>query len=87
MFNAAVRNGGTLGTNADSRQTIVADASGSLIQARRITMIDLIVRNKDDDRYYLLPDIRIASFCRDALNSVANRTFRRYKSDLRRLRF
>ncbi|NEQ65224.1 MAG: hypothetical protein F6K21_06950 [Symploca sp. SIO2D2] len=49
-----------------------------LIQAKRISVIDLIVRDKDDGKYYLLPNITVDSFCRDALNSVHNGTFRQY---------
>jgi len=86
MFDAGIPNGGRFSTNADSRQTIVADASGSLIQARRIAIVDLIVRDMDDGKYYLLPNIRAASFCRDALNSIRNRTYRRYNGNLRGIR-
>jgi len=85
MFDQEAANGGRFSANADSEQTIVADASGSFFQARRIAIVDLIVRNKRNNRYYLLPNIRVDTFCRDALNSVRNRSYRRYNGNFRGL--
>ncbi|MEQ9486966.1 hypothetical protein [Coleofasciculus sp. F4-SAH-05] len=92
MFTVEERNGGSFDIGSGSRQTLVADASSSFFQARRVAIIDLIVRDKRNGRYYLLPNVRVDSFCRDALNSVRNQTFHRHnayevrKLNLRRLR-
>jgi len=86
MFTAEANNGGSFASDLDSRETLLADASGSFLQTQRIPVIDLIVRNKRNNRYYLLPKIRVDSFCRDALNAVSNHTYRRHNRDLRNLR-
>ncbi|NEQ67567.1 MAG: hypothetical protein F6K21_19085 [Symploca sp. SIO2D2] len=90
MFTEEVRNDGSFDVDSvgscGSKQTVVTDASSSFLQARRIAVIDLIVRDKRNSKYYLLPNIRVDSFCRDALNSVYNRTYRRFNGNLRRLR-
>ena len=85
MFTAEANNGGTFASDLNSKETLLADASGSFLQTREIPVIDLIVRNKRNNRYYILPNIRVDSFCRDALNSVANRTYRRHNQNLRNL--
>jgi len=85
MFTQEANNGGSFDANAGSRQTIIADASGSFLQARRIAIIDLIVRDRRNSRQYLVPNIRVDTFCRDALNSVRNRSYRRYNGNLRRI--
>ncbi len=84
MFNTEANNGGSFDSASDTREMLVTDASGSFLQARRIAVIDLIVEN--NDRYYLLPNVRVDSFCRDALNSVSNRTWQENYADVRRLR-
>lgn len=83
MFTAEANNCGSFDYNCGrnnalgERETIVADSSGLFAQTRRVSVIDLIVRNKRNGRRYLLPDVRVDSFCRDALNSIENRSWRR----------
>ncbi|NEQ65222.1 MAG: hypothetical protein F6K21_06940 [Symploca sp. SIO2D2] len=87
MFTAEERNGGSFDIVSGEQQNLVADASSSFLQAQRIAIIDLIVRDKRNGAYYPLRNIRVDSFCRDALNAVANRTYRRYNGNLRSIRF
>ncbi len=84
MFTQEANNGGSFDA-LKTREILVADASGSFLQARRVSVIDLIARNRRDGKYYLLPNVRVDSFCRDALNAVSNRTWRRNDVDVRRL--
>lgn len=85
MFTQEANNGGSFDSALKTREILVADASSSFLQARRLSVIDLIVRNRNNNRYYLLPNIRVDSFCRDALNAVSNRTWRRNDVDVRSL--
>ena len=85
MFGTEANNGGSFDA-LKTREMFVTDASGSFLQARRVAVIDLICRNRQTDRYYLLPNVRVDSFCRDALNSVSERTWSRNDVDVRRLR-
>jgi len=90
MFKASISLGCSL-ENFHQRQVQTMVSSlypidiSPLIQARRIAVIDLVVRNKDNSKYYLVPNVRVDSFCRDALNSVHNDTFRQYDGNLSRL--
>lgn len=85
MIYTEANNGGSFDSALKTREMLVADASGSFLQTRRISVIDLIVRNRNNNRYYLLPNVRVDSFCRDALNAVSNRTWRRNYVNLGRL--
>ncbi len=67
------------------RETLVADGSNLLTQTRRIRVIDLIVRDKQTNRIYLLPNVRADSFYRDLINAGVNETFRPNQVDLRRI--
>lgn len=84
MITAEANNGGSFGI-LNPREMRVADASGSFLQARSVAVIDLIVRNKNNGRYYLLPNVRVDSFCRDTLNAVHNRTWTRSTINVRNL--
>jgi hypothetical protein len=87
MMDEEIRHNGSFdNVSLSDKQMLMADASGSFLQARRVAYIDLIVQDRQSGRYYLFPKIRVDSFCRDALNSVHNRTFHRYNGDLGRLR-
>lgn len=83
MFEEEVNNCGSYDYNCGrnnalgERETLVADSRGLFAQTRRVSVIDLIVRSKRNGRLYLLPNIRVDSFCRDALNSIENRSWRR----------
>ena len=81
MFSAEVRNRGTFDA-VNPEEMVVADASGSWSQTRRVAVIDLICRNKENNRYYILPNARVDSLCRDALNAVSNRTWSMNSRDL-----
>ncbi|MGK7875997.1 MAG: hypothetical protein AB4426_22675 [Xenococcaceae cyanobacterium] len=77
MFNTEYNNGGNLTVNADSQDILLADASGTFLQARRIPVIDLIVRNPRNGRRYVVRRVNANAVCRDAINGVHNRTLRR----------
>lgn len=84
MMTAEANNGGSFDA-LKTREMLVTDASGLFWQARRVSVIDLICRNRQTGRYYLLPNVRVDSFCRDALNSVSEHTWYRNDVDVRRL--
>lgn len=86
MIHTEANNGGTFDTALNTREILVADANGSFLQTRRVAVIDLIVYNKRNRKHYLIPNVRVDSFCRDTLNAVSNRTYRRHNRDLRNLR-
>ena len=76
MFEVEANNGGDIAMTPDAQEILVADASGSFLQARRIPVIDLIVRNPRNGRRYLVRRVNANAVCRDALNAVFNRTLR-----------
>ena len=79
--------GGTLiGESFDEEQKLLADASGSFLQAQRVLVFDLVVRNRRNNKIYLVPNVVADAFCRDALNGVLNGTQRRSNIDVSRLR-
>jgi hypothetical protein len=84
MMTVEANNGGSFDA-LKTREILVADASGSFLQARRVKIIDLIVRDWRNGKYYLLPNIRVDSFCRDALNAVSNETWWENDVDVSRL--
>ena len=86
MFSTEANNGGSFDAALKPREMLVTDASGLFSQARRISVIDLICRNRQTNRYYLLPNVRVDSFCRDALNAFSNRTWRENYVDVKNLR-
>jgi hypothetical protein len=73
MIQAAMNSGGSF------------DASGSFLQARRVSIIDLIARNRRDGKYYLLPNVRADSFLRGTINAFVNSTWRKIDIDVRNL--
>ncbi len=77
MFNDERRNGGNLTFNSETQNILVADASGSFLQARRIPVLDLIVINPRDGRPYVIRRVNANAVCRDGVNSVHNGTLRR----------
>ncbi|MDY6803995.1 MAG: hypothetical protein SXA11_09340 [Cyanobacteriota bacterium] len=82
------RRGGTLDDIAtlDNRETLVADASNILLQTRRVKVLDLIVRDRRTNRFYLLPRVRADSFCRDVINAGVRGLFSKNQINLRNLR-
>ena len=76
MFEEEGNNGGYLKSTTKLQKILVADANGSFLQARRIPVIDLIVRTPRG-RIFLVPRVNANALCRDALNSVFNQTLRR----------
>lgn len=77
MFDTEANNSGNLTMTPAAQEILVADASGTLAQTRRIPTFDLIVRNVRTNERFLLPRVNANAFCRDALNAVFNRNFRR----------
>jgi len=82
MFNIEANNRGRLATMPEAEQMLVADASGTFLQARRTPTIDLIVHSKWEGTLCLVPNVNANAVCRDALNSVFNHTLRRLDSNL-----
>ncbi len=77
MFDTEYHNGGNLTFNSETQNILVADASGSFLQARRIPVLNLIVVNPRDGRRYLVERVNANAVCRDGVNSVHNHTLRR----------
>ncbi|WP_341735348.1 hypothetical protein [Microcoleus sp. CAWBG640] len=75
MFNTERNNGGNLPRIASAEQILLADASGTFLQAKRIPVLDLIVRR--NNRRYVVPNVNANAVCRDALNAVFNGKLRR----------
>ncbi len=85
MFATGMMNGGAI-LKLEVEHILIADASRSFFQAKRIPTIDLIVYNKPTNRVYLVPKVNANAFCRDALNAVLNGTLSRNNIDLSKLR-
>jgi hypothetical protein len=77
MFSSGVNNEGNLAMTPEAQEILVADASGGFLQAKRIPVIDLIVRNPSNGRRYVVRRVNANAVCRDALNAVFNQTLRR----------
>ncbi len=80
MFAAEQANGGSYNnrraSGSSSEQfSLVADTSGSFIQARKRLTIDLILDDTRTGERFLAPDINIDAFCRDGLNAVLDDTW------------
>jgi len=82
MFNGEAGNGGNLAAEYGSDGSLISqtvklyDSKGKFLQAARIPVIDLIVRNRNGRRQ-IVRRVNANAFCRDALNAVFNRTLRR----------
>ncbi|MGK7905215.1 MAG: hypothetical protein AB4352_28160 [Hormoscilla sp.] len=77
LFDSQINNltrGNALTTPAG--EILVADASGSVLLARRVAVIDLIVRNQQNNQVYLVKNVRFIAIFRDALNAALNGTVR-----------
>lgn len=74
MFSMEQHNRGQLVTAPEAQENLVADASLSFLQARRIPTFDLIVYSKVHKLIYLVPQVNANAVCRDALNGVLNHT-------------
>lgn len=77
MTNVEYNNNGNLPATAEAQTVLVADASGSLVQARRVPTFNLLVRNRLTGKKFLLPRINANVFCRDVLNAFLNGTVTR----------
>ena len=77
MFETEANNEGMLVMTPEAEEILVSDASGMLVQTRRIPTFDLFVRNMRTNQIFLVPRVNANAFCRDALNAVFNRTLRR----------
>jgi hypothetical protein len=77
MTNVEHNNNGNLPATAEAQTVLVADASGSFVQARRVGTFNLLVRNRLSKKRYLLPRINANVFCRDVLNAFLNGTVTR----------
>lgn len=88
MFENEEAGRGTLTAFDGSKQKLIADASGSWLQADRVLVFDLIVYKRDNNKVYLVPNVIGDAFCRDALNDVLlNGKQRRNRVNLSRFRF
>ncbi len=74
MFAIEARNGGNLAMTPKAQHILVADASRRFWQASRIPTIDLIVHSKQANQLFVLRNANANAVCRDAVNSVLNRT-------------
>ncbi|MEG4271999.1 MULTISPECIES: hypothetical protein [unclassified Microcoleus] len=74
MFAVEARNGGNLAMTPKAQHILVADASRRFWQASRIPTIDLIVHSKQANQLFVLRNANANAVCRDAVNSVLNRT-------------
>jgi hypothetical protein len=80
MFSAAIQNGGNLpriNMTPETQENLLADAPGVFFQAKRIPVLDLIVRNVRTNRRYVVRNVNANVVERDALNAVLTRTLRR----------
>ncbi|MGK7875998.1 MAG: hypothetical protein AB4426_22680 [Xenococcaceae cyanobacterium] len=60
-------------------------AINDILQSRRIPAINLIARDQQTDRTFLISEVNLYAVCRDAVNAVLNQTLRENNYDLRRL--
>jgi len=77
MFANERNNGGNLPRTASAENILLADASGTFLQAKRIPVIDLTVFNPRDRRIYVIPRVNANAVCRDALNATLTSNLRR----------
>jgi hypothetical protein len=77
MFAVEYRNGGNLTRTASAENILLADASGTFLQAKRIPVIDLIVFSPQNGRRYVVRGVNANAVCRDALNAVLTRNLGR----------
>ncbi|NHC35966.1 hypothetical protein [Scytonema millei] len=77
MTNVEYNNNGNLPATAEAQTVLVADASGSLLQARRVPTLNLVIQNRHTGKRFLLPRIKANVFCRDVLNAFLNGTVTR----------
>lgn len=86
MIQTAINNGGSFDTSYfEQEEVLIADVSSSFLQAKEVSVVDLIVRNPRNGRYYLHSNVRVDSFCRDAVNAFLNDTWSKNDIDLRNL--
>ncbi|WP_353933362.1 hypothetical protein WJM97_23040 (plasmid) [Okeanomitos corallinicola TIOX110] len=74
------RNGGNLTSESvisSAQNILLADASGSFLQARRIPAFNLIIRHKRTGKLTIVRQVNANAFCRDVLNSFLNGRVRR----------
>ena len=73
MFATELRNDGNLPRTASAENILLADASGTFLQAKRIPVIDLLVFSPQNRRRYVVRRVNANAVCRDALNAVLTR--------------
>jgi hypothetical protein len=81
MFNVEANKGGQLVMTPEAEQILVADASGSFLQEKRVPTFDLIVHSKRERKLYLVSNVNANAVCRDALNAVFNSKLNRLGFD------
>ncbi len=85
MFQVESQNNGNLVITSESQSILMADTSGSFLQARRMKFISLIIYDQQVNKLYRIR-ANPNAVCRDALNSILNQTFGRVPNRiLRRL--
>ena len=77
MTNVEYNNNGSLPATAEAQTVLVADASGSFLQARRVPTFNLIVRNRSTGEEFVYPRVNANTFCRDVLNAFLNGSVKR----------
>lgn len=85
MFETEAGNNGNLALTPSSQTILVADASRSFFQAKRVPYFNLIVHNKPTNRVYLVRKVNANAVCRDALNAVLKGRLARNTINLRNL--
>ena len=84
MLQTKYRNNGNLVMTPDAQHILLADASGSFLQARRIPVFNLIVRNRRTGQRFLVPRVNANSVCRDLIHAVLTGSIRRLSTQDRR---
>jgi hypothetical protein len=77
MFTVEARNGGSLAITPEAQQILIADASGTFLQALRIPVFDLVVHSKRTNQNFVLENVNANAVCRDALNATLNRELKK----------
>lgn len=82
IFSKCRANTGNIGVlrinmKPEVQENLLADSQGIFVQAKRIHVIDLIVRDFRTNQKYVVRNVSANSVMRDALNAVLTRTLRR----------
>jgi hypothetical protein len=78
MLRTAYSNNGILSVDSNSRQTLItdADAQNLVVQAKRIPVFAMFLRNRKTGKRYFVKDVNANAVFRDLLNAALNGTLR-----------